>query len=117
MTTSALTLKCIPSFIVTLCRMDICGAVKDRINYKGCPVNGGVSRGLGMYTDDEWTKFATNIKSQFNTSCEVEIDWNFIGADDSVRDCEVKKREGCWDFLSTLPSKIGKLQRDDRRWK
>jgi hypothetical protein len=31
----------------------------------------------------------------------VEIDWNFIGADDSVRNCEVTK-SNCWDYLKML---------------
>lgn len=95
---------------VTLCRMETCGRAESRINYKGCPENGGVSRGLGVYTDNEWKAFATNIQVQFNASCEVEVDWNFIGADDSVRDCEVKSRRACWDLLETLSVTNGSVR-------
>lgn len=91
---------------MTLCRLEQCGAEK-RLNYKGCPENGGISRGLGVYTDEEWNEFATKIQKQFNASCEVQIDLNFIGADDSVRDCEVERHRSCWDFLQTLPSTEG----------
>ena len=97
------------AFAVTLCRMETCGKGKTRLNYKGCPENGGVSRGLGVYTDEEWKAFATNIKKQFNATCEVEIDWNFIGADDSVRDCEVRRHKSCMDLLETLPATNGSL--------
>jgi hypothetical protein len=99
---------------VTLCRMETCGRSELRINYKGCPENGGVSRGLGVYTDDEWKAFATNIQRQFNSSCNVEIDWNFIGADDSVRDCEVKSRRACWDLLESLSVTNGSV--DEYGW-
>jgi hypothetical protein len=95
--------KSVPSSSVTLCRVDTCGS-DTRTNFKGCPENGGVSRGFGVYSDKEWTAFATKIKEQFDPRCEVEIDWNFIGADDSVRDCEVKRRAACWDYLKTIPS-------------
>ena len=89
---------------LALCRIDVCGAVKQRINYRGCPENGGISRGLEVYTDKEWEEFATKIKNQFNASCEVEIDKTFIGADDSVRDGEVMRHQSFWDFLGTLPT-------------
>jgi hypothetical protein len=80
--------------------MEICGK-GDRTNYKGCPVNGGVSRGFGVYSNEEWKAYASTIKNQFNPQCNVEIDWNFIGADDSVRNCEVTK-SNCWDYLQML---------------
>ena len=89
---------------MTLCRMETCGKEQIRVNYRGCPENGGVSRGFGVYTDDEWNEFATKIKNQFNASCDVEIDATFIGADDSVRDCETTLHRTCWDFLETLPA-------------
>eukprot|EP00804_Cyclotella_cryptica_P002069 CCRYP_017842-RA/>CCRYP_017842-RA protein AED:0.09 eAED:0.09 QI:914/1/1/1/1/1/3/78/256 len=95
---------------MTLCRMDTCGA-DSRTNFKGCPENGGISRGFGVYSDEEWNAYATKIKEQFDPRCEVEIDWNFIGADDSVRDCEVKKHPLCWDYLKTIPGATNGIEK------
>lgn len=71
---------------MTLCRKEKCGLMV----YKGCPQNGGVSRGIGVYTDAEWRNYAMEeVQNRFEDNpkkCSVPINRHFVGAED-VRTC------------------------------
>lgn len=71
---------------MTLCGKDKCGPMIR----KGCLQNGGVSRGIGQYTNAEWRKFATEeVQYRFKDNpkkCSLPIVENLIGAED-VRLC------------------------------
>lgn len=70
---------------MTLCGKEKCGP----LIHKGCPQNGGVSRGKG-YTHAEWMTFATEqVRNRFANNpkkCSVPINHYFVGAED-VRTC------------------------------
>jgi hypothetical protein len=70
---------------VTLCRKEKCGPwVRN-----GCPQNGGISRGVGAHTDEEWEAFSKNITDKFsNKNCigGLTAGIDFIGAED-IRYC------------------------------
>lgn len=85
---------------MTLCRKDKCGPMIK----KGCPQNGGVSRGIGVYTNDEWIEFASReVKSRFEdhlNKCFLPINQNFVGAED-VRICS-RLRSQCGFYLNLV---------------
>ena len=69
-----------------------------------CPQNGGVSRGVGLYTDEEWRKFAEeNVVNRFNHNpkkCSIPINQYFVGCED-VRLCSRLNRQ-CGFYLKEL---------------
>ncbi|KAL3799951.1 hypothetical protein HJC23_007424 [Cyclotella cryptica] len=70
---------------MTLCRKEKCGAWVTN----GCPQNGGISRGIGAHTDEEWMEFSRKVTDRFKdktciASLTAGID--FIGAED-IRYC------------------------------
>ena len=69
-----------------------------------CPQNGGVSRGVGLYTDEEWRKFAEeNVVNRFNDNpknCSIPINQYFVGCED-VRQCSRLNRQ-CGFYLKEL---------------
>jgi len=86
---------------MTLCSgRDKCGMTI----YKGCPQNGGVSRGVGRYTDAEWRKFATEeVRNRFKDNpkkCSLPINENFVGAED-VRVCS-RLQSKCGFYLKLM---------------
>ena len=93
---------------MTLCTKPQCGFGV----VKGCPQNGGFSRGVGTYTDDEWSAITLDMKqkAQYDKKvvdvrvdkpdrlCELMIRGNtYIGAKD-VRMC-LKRKERCYPYL------------------
>ena len=70
---------------------------------RGCPQNGGISRGVG-YTDDEWREFATeHVLNRFIDNpqkCSIPINQYFTGAED-VRMCARLNRQ-CGFYLRLL---------------
>jgi hypothetical protein len=94
---------------MTLCTRDKC---------RGCPQNGGVARGMGVYSDKEWYyMMGSNVVDRFkdNPKCDVSLGSEFIGADD-VGDCS-RLRSQCGYYLmmlignasSTSSAKVSKL--------
>jgi len=85
---------------MTLCRKEKCGPMIPQ----GCPQNGGVSRGIGQYTEVEWRRFATeDVRNRFKNNpkrCSVPINQFFVGADD-VRDCS-RLRSRCGFYLKLI---------------
>ena len=69
-----------------------------------CPQNGGVSRAVGLYTDEEWRKFAEeNVVNRFNHNpkkCSIPINQYFVGCED-VRQCSRLNRQ-CGFYLKEL---------------
>lgn len=85
---------------MTLCGQDRCGPWVSR----GCPQNGGVSRGVGLYTDSEWQAFAREeVQERFKDNprkCSVPINRYFVGAED-VRVCS-RLHSRCGFYLKLL---------------
>ncbi len=93
---------------MTLCTNPKCGHGV----VKGCPQNGGFSRGVGTYTDEEWSAITLDMKqkAQYDKKvvdlrvdkpdrlCEWMVRGNtYIGAKD-VRKC-LKRTERCYPYL------------------
>ena len=92
---------------MTLCTNPKCGQGV----VKGCPQNGGLSRGVGTYTDEEWNAITGNVKQKIQHDKKVvrpgdEADrhclWlirhrTYIGAKDVMK-C-LKRSERCFPFL------------------
>ncbi|KAL3800436.1 hypothetical protein HJC23_011673 [Cyclotella cryptica] len=79
---------------MTLCSREIC---------RGCPQNGGVARGIGAHSDEEWFHVVgKHIADRFrdNPKCLVPMGEDFIGADD-VRECS-RLRSQCGYYLKML---------------
>ena len=79
---------------MTLCTREKC---------KGCPQNGGVSRGIGAHTDNEWYYVVGgDVANRFkdNPKCDVSLDMNFIGAND-VGECS-RLRSQCGHYMKML---------------
>lgn len=85
---------------MTLCRNDKCGYLVR----KGCPQNGGVSRGNGQFTDDEWRKYAQEeVRNRFKDNlrpCNIPINDHFAGASD-VRKCS-NLEDKCGFYLKSI---------------
>ncbi|KAL7555159.1 hypothetical protein ACHAWF_018817 [Thalassiosira exigua] len=85
---------------MTLCRKDKCGPLVR----KGCPQNGGLARGAGLYTDAEWRDYARReVKDRFKDNpriCNIPVNDEVVGAND-VRDC-VKPDSRCGAYLSRV---------------
>lgn len=72
-------------------------------NCNGCPQNGGVARGIGAHSDEEWfEKVGRQIEDRFrkNPKCQVSLDEEYIGAND-VRICSHLDSQ-CGYFLKML---------------
>jgi alpha 1,2-mannosyltransferase len=93
---------------MTLCTKPQCGHGV----VKGCPQNGGLSRGVGTFTDDEWNAITKDMKqkTQYDKKVvDLRVDrpdricqnmirtQTFIGALD-VRKC-LKRKERCYPYL------------------
>lgn len=79
---------------MTLCTRDKC---------RGCPQNGGVSRGVGAHTDNQWYyQVGGDVASRFkdNPKCEISLRMDFIGADD-VGEC-LRLKSQCGYYLKML---------------
>lgn len=83
---------------MTLCKKEKCGLDIPR----GCPQNGGMSRGLGQYSDKEWAEVvAKKVKNRFRgLNCIISIGETYVGAKD-VRDCQ-KLSSRCGFYLQLL---------------
>mmetsp|Transcript_14450 Transcript_14450/g.31114 ORF Transcript_14450/g.31114 Transcript_14450/m.31114 type:complete len:450 (+) Transcript_14450:260-1609(+) len=84
---------------MTLCRKEKCGPFV----LNGCPQNGGISRGSGVYTDEEWSEFAKTVKSRFKENqCpgSLIMGYDYIGAED-IRYCS-KIHSRCRFYLELL---------------
>ena len=70
---------------MTVCKKEKCGLAVPR----GCPQNGGMSRGLGQYSDKEWAEVvAKDVQNRFQgLNCIIPIGETYVGARD-VRECE-----------------------------
>jgi len=84
---------------MTLCRKKKCGPwVKS-----GCPQNGGIARGVGAHTDEDWSTFVDKVRARFaGKSCEASLMTmaDFIGAED-VRYCS-KIYSRCRPYIASL---------------
>lgn len=98
---------------MTLCTKPQCGHGV----VKGCPQNGGLSRGVGTYTDDEWSAITKDMKQKVQYDKKVvdlRVDrpdricqgmirtQTYIGALD-VRKC-LKRKERCYPYLKQFLS-------------
>eukprot|EP01082_Thalassiosira_pseudonana_P005967 g5704.t2 g5704 contig2:1119060-1119524(-) len=84
---------------MTLCRKEKCGPFV----WNGCPQNGGISRGSGVYTDEEWSEFAKTVKSRFKENqcpSSLILGYDYIGAED-IRYCS-KIHSRCRFYLELL---------------
>lgn len=84
---------------MTLCRRDKCGPwIRN-----GCPQNGGIVRGVGAHTEEEWMSFSNNILRSFSgKSCDGSLmnGIEFIGAED-IRYCS-KIHSRCRPYIESL---------------
>jgi hypothetical protein len=84
---------------MTLCRKDKCGPwIRN-----GCPQNGGIARGIGAHTDEEWMSFSNDVISRFSgKSCDGSLmnGIDFIGAED-IRYCS-KIHSRCRPYIELL---------------
>ena len=79
-----------------------------------------MSRGVGLYTDEQWRKFAQeNVVNRFNNNpkkCSIPINQYFVGCED-VRQCSRLNRQ-CGFYLKKLlygeneTSKLGDMIED-----
>lgn len=75
--------------------------------HSGCVQNGGISRGIGAHSDNEWKRIQSDFKDRFseNPNCvgrELSVSANYIGAED-VAQCEDPIgicAQGLKDFVS-----------------
>ena len=84
-----------------------------------CPQNGGVARGIGVYTDEEWRAFAEeNVRHRFKDNpkkCQMPLNEYFIGAED-VRQCTRLNRK-CGYYLSLIPGVNDTARRVSESWR
>ena len=84
---------------LTLCRKAKCGPwIKE-----GCPQNGGIARGIGAHTDEEWHAFSKVVIGRFaNKQCDGSLmnGLEFIGAED-IRYCS-KIHSRCRPYMELL---------------
>lgn len=93
---------------MTLCTKPKCGV--GVVN--GCPQNGGLSRGVGTYTNEEWSAITAELKTKIQYDKKVIVpgvdqptrfclyllrDKTYIGARD-VMTC-LKRQERCYPYL------------------
>lgn len=84
---------------LTLCRKKKCGPWITN----GCPQNGGIARGIGVYTDDEWYEFTKTVMDRFSGKHCVGSLMNgkdFISAED-IRYC-TKIHSRCRPYMELL---------------
>lgn len=84
---------------MTLCRKEKCGPwVRN-----GCPQNGGIVRGIGAHTDEEWFAFSEEVADNFaDKQCTGSLmsGLEFIGAED-IRYCS-KIHSRCRPYIELL---------------
>lgn len=84
---------------MTLCTREKC---------MGCPQNGGMARGLGAHTDNQWYyAIGGEVVNRFkdNAKCNVSMKMDFIGADD-VGEC-LRLRSQCGFYMKMLINASG----------
>ena len=84
---------------MTVCRKKKCGAWVNT----GCPQNGGIARGIGVYTDTEWYAFSKEVRDRFaGNTCDGSLlnTLDFVGAED-IRYC-IKVNSRCRPYMELL---------------